>query len=128
MSKIRRDLDYLRDIDEAIGRILEYTAGFTWVEYLGDIKTQDAVIHNLEVIGEATKSLSDDIRSRHPEVPWRDMMGTRDRLTHHYFGINQEIVWQIIEQNLQRLQNQISQIVSAFSIGDSLIGPLHPCP
>ncbi len=119
MSKIRRDLDYLRDIDEAIGRILEYTSGLTWVKYLSDIKTQDAVVHNLEIIGEATKSLSEDIRSQHPEVPWRDMMGTRDRWTHHYFGINQEIVWQIVEHDLLRLQNQIDKIISDLSIRDS---------
>ena len=88
-----------------------------WDEYLGDIKTQDAVVRNLEVIGEATKSLSDDIRSQHPEVPWRDMMGTRDRLTHHYFGINQEIVWQIIEHDLPGLQNQIVQVIRIFQSG-----------
>jgi uncharacterized protein with HEPN domain len=119
MSKTRRDLDYLRDIEDAIGRILDYTAGLTWVEYLQDYKTQDAVVHNLEVIGEATKSLSDEIRSQYPNIPWRDMTGTRDRLTHHYFGINQEIVWQIVEQNMPSLRNQIEHIVGVLSRGES---------
>ena len=95
MSRGRRGRDYLLDIEEAITRILAYTNGMGWDDYLNDYKTQDAVVHNLEVIGEATKNLSDEFRANHPDIPWRDMAGTRDHLTHHYFGINQEIVWQL---------------------------------
>ena len=66
MSKNRRERDFLLDIEDAINRILEYTAGMNWDEYLRDYKTQDAVVRNLEVIGEATKNLSDEFRDQHP--------------------------------------------------------------
>ena len=114
MSRIRRDIDFLLDIQDAVGRALEYTHGMTWEEYLQERKTQDAVVRNLEVLGEATKSLSDEFRTRYPSLPWRDMSGTRDRLIHHYFGINQEIVWQIVQQDLPVLKQQIDQVISDF--------------
>lgn len=99
------------DIEEAIRRILEYTEGISWEEYLRDFNTQDAVVRNLEVIGEATKNLSVEFRNQHPGIPWRDMAGARDRLTHHYFGVNREIVWQIVEQDLPGLKGQIEQMI-----------------
>ena len=119
MSKNRRERDFLLDIEEAIRRILEYTAGMNWDEYLRDYKTQDAVVRNLEVIGEATKNLSDEFLIQHPGIPWRDMAGTRDRLAHHYFGINQEIVWQIVEHDLPELIGQIEQVTRDAFGGDS---------
>ena len=117
MSNPRRELDFLRDIEEAIERILEYTASLTWEDFLRDHKTQDAVVRNLEVIGEATRNLSDDFRLQHPGIPWRNMVGTRDRLTHHYFGVNQEVVWQIVEQDLPGLKDKIAKLVTEFLKG-----------
>lgn len=111
MFKNRRERDFLIDIEDAISRILEYTAGMNWDEYLSDSKTQDAVVRNLEVIGEATKNLSDEFRDQHTRIPWRDMAGTRDRLMHHYFGVNQEVVWQIVEHDLPALKGQIEQVI-----------------
>ena len=119
MPKNRREQDFLLDIEDAIRRILEYTASSTWDEYLRDYKTQDAVVRNLEVIGEATKNLSEEFRNQHPDIPWRDMAGTRDRLTHHYFGINQEIVWQSVEHDLPGLKGQIEQVIRETHGGDS---------
>jgi uncharacterized protein with HEPN domain len=114
MLKNRRERDFLLDIEDAIRRILEYTAGMNWDEYLKDYKTQDAVVRNLEVIGEATKNLSDEFLNQHPGIPWREMAGTRDRLTHHYFGINQEIVWQIVKYDLPGLKGQIEELIRDF--------------
>jgi uncharacterized protein with HEPN domain len=118
MSRSRRNLDYLIDIQDAIDRSLEYTSGLTWEEYLKDRKTQDAVVRNLEVLGEATKNISDDLRLQFPQIPWREMSGTRDRLIHHYFGINQEIVWQIVQKDLPGLRQHISRVISQLSSGD----------
>jgi hypothetical protein len=115
MSRSRRELDYLYDIEDAVDRAISYTTGLSWEEYIKDYKTQDAVVWNLEVIGEASKNLPDEFRRQYPSIPWRDMMGTRDRLTHHYFGINQEIVWQIIQQDLPGLKKQIAQLIGDFS-------------
>ncbi len=119
MSANRRDIDYLRVIEDASNRIQEYAKNLSWLEYLQDHKTQDAIVHNLEVIGEATKSLSDYFRSKYPDIPWREMMGTRDRLTHHYFGVNQEIVWQIVQQDLPKLEPQIELIISNLAGKDA---------
>ena len=82
MSK-RADVDSLRDIQEAVRRIRMYTDAMTYDRFLADTKTQDAVIRNLEIIGEATKSLPIRLRGKYPGVPWKGMAGVRDRLIHH---------------------------------------------
>lgn len=84
--------DFLSDIQEAIHRVTAYTAGVTYEAFLADTKTQDAVIRNLEIIGEATKNLPADLRAKYPGMPWKGMAGVRDRLIHHYFGVNLDIV------------------------------------
>ena len=119
MSKSRRDLDYLLDILDAINRALEYTNGIIWEEYLQDRKTQDAVVRNLEVLGEATKKVSDQTRSINPSIPWREMSGTRDRLIRHYFGVNQEIVWQIVQDDLPVLRKQVEQLINDIRAGEA---------
>jgi uncharacterized protein with HEPN domain len=75
-----------------------------------DTKTQDAVIRNLEILGEATKNLSEELRNAHTNVPWKSMAGARDRLIHHYFGVNLDIVWQIVSTELSRVTEQPPQI------------------
>jgi len=111
MSKKRRDKDYLSDIQEAIRRIIAYTENLTADGFMGDHKTQDAVIRNLEVIGEATKNLSSSLRKKYPQIPWKDLAGVRDKLIHHYFGINDEIVWKIVEEQLPTLLPQIDEVL-----------------
>jgi uncharacterized protein with HEPN domain len=92
----RKDGDFLIDIQEAVRRAMNYTAGMVYEIFLSDTKTQDAVIRNLEIIGEATKNLSVEFRTRYPDVPWKSMAGARDRLIHDYFGVNLDIVWEIV--------------------------------
>ena len=111
MSK-RRDSDYLNDIREGIHKILTYTAELTYEQFMADIKTQDAVVRNLEIIGEATKKLSTHLRKSYPKVPWKDMMGMRDKMIHHYFGINYEIVWTISKKELADLLPQIEKFLT----------------
>ena len=96
----RTDGDLLSDIREAIHRITTYVTGMSYETFVGDIKTQDAVIRNLEIIGEATKNLSEQLRTEYADVPWKSMAGVRDRLVHHYFGVNLDIVWQIAAMEL----------------------------
>jgi len=107
----RRDKDFLLDIQEAVERIIRYTAGLSHDQFLRDTKTQDAVVRNLEVIGEATKNLSDAFVQAHPQIPWRNLAGLRDKLIHHYFGISWGIVWTIISEQLPELLAQIDRIV-----------------
>jgi uncharacterized protein with HEPN domain len=68
----------------------------TFEAFLRDTKTQDAVVRNLEIIGEAAKGLSGKVRERYPAVPWKGMAGVRDRLIHHYFGVSLDVVWEIV--------------------------------
>lgn len=107
----RADSDFLSDIQEAVRRIKAYTSPMTYERFLADVKTQDAVIRNLEIIGEATRGLSAQLRSKYPDVPWKGMAGVRDRLIHHYFGVNLDIVWDIVEIELPLLESQIEEIL-----------------
>ena len=104
MSK-RTDRDFLSDIREAIHRISTYVAGMSYETFVADTKTQDAVIRNLEIIGEATKNLSEQLRTKYPDIPWKSMAGVRDRLIHHYFGVNLDIVWQIATIELPQVSS-----------------------
>ncbi len=99
----RTDRDFLEHIREAAERASSYTEKMTSEEFLGDTKTQDAVIRNIEIIGEATKNLSDDLRDRHPEIPWKGLAGMRDRLIHQYFGVNLDIVWSVAKDELPEI-------------------------
>ncbi len=114
MSK-RSDKDWLADILEAIGKIEGYTQGYSLERFLEDGKTQDAVIRNLEVLGEATKQLSAELRKRHADIPWSAMAATRDRLVHGYFGINHNIVWQVFSEELPRIKPQLQSILETTS-------------
>jgi uncharacterized protein with HEPN domain len=105
----RTDQDCLRDVQEAIRRIAMFIAGITYEAFLGDIKTQDAVIRNLEIIGEAAKNVSAEVRTRYPDIPWKSMAGVRDRLIHHYFGVNLDIVWQIVSAELPKVASQLEK-------------------
>jgi uncharacterized protein with HEPN domain len=96
----RRDEEYLSDIREAIERIVTYVKGITYKGFLEDHKTQDAVIRNLQVIGEAAKKVSPATRRRLNGVPWREMSGIRDKVVHDYFGISIDIVWQVATRDL----------------------------
>jgi uncharacterized protein with HEPN domain len=107
MSK-RSDQASLSDIRESLQRITTYVAGMTYASFVADIKTQDAVIRNLEILGEATKNLTEELRAKYPAVPWHSMAGARDRLIHHYFGINLDIVWQIATVELPQVVSQLA--------------------
>lgn len=107
----RTDKEFLGDIQEAVRRIRVYTHEMTYNTFLSDTRTQDAVIRNLEIIGEATKKLSIGLRNRYPSVPWKEMAGARDRLIHNYFGVDLEVVWKISVDELSNLTLQITKIL-----------------
>lgn len=110
MSK-RIDTEFLSDIHEAVKRIVEYGSGLSYEAFLKDTKTQDAVIRNFEIIGEATKGLSVHLKQRYPHVQWSDVAKMRDKLIHHYFGVNIDVVWDIIEESLPEFYLQIEDIL-----------------
>ena len=109
MSK-RSDLDLLEDILICMDKIHKYIDGITYDGFENDSKTQDAIIRNIEVIGEAAKQLSDDIRQKYHNVPWKEIAGTRDRLIHGYFGVNIDIIWEIVTIDIPKLKTEIEEI------------------
>lgn len=102
MSK-RGDFELVCDIKEAIRRIGGYLTGTTYDKFLDDVKTQDAVVRNLEILGEAAKNVSAVFKKSNPSIPWKDLAGVRDKLIHHYFGVNLDIVWNISKEDLPDL-------------------------
>jgi uncharacterized protein with HEPN domain len=111
MSKKRRDKDFLGDIKEAMDLIASYSKGLTYKKFLADRKTQDAVVRNFEVIGEAAKNISSALKAKYPEIPWKSIAGLRDKLIHFYFGIDYKIVWNISKKELPKLSQQIKKII-----------------
>ena len=108
--------DYKVSVDdnlEAIAKIKRFTVGFDSKTFSDDEKTFDAVIRNLEVIGEAVKKIPEEIRTQYPTVEWKKIAGVRDILIHEYFGIDAEIVWDIIENKLPILESHVSQIAES---------------
>lgn len=105
-----RVADYLQHILEAIGNIQDYTAGMDLAAFMADRKTRDAVIRNLEVIGEACNNVAKNspaFASEHVEVPWSFAYEMRNALSHGYFTVDHAIVWQTIQQDLPTLKSQI---------------------
>ena len=109
MSK-RTDTDLLSDIREAIRRIQIYLGEISYEDFLDDSKTQDAVIRNIEIIGEAAKGVSEQVREAQQHIPWRNMAGMRDRLIHDYFGVNLDIVWQVVSEELPRIAASLTEM------------------
>ncbi len=105
----------MQDILEACRRVERYIFGLTYNDFLVDEKTQDAVVRNLEIIGEAAKNLPSELRKSHPSVPWRDMARMRDRLIHHYFGVNLDVIWEIITSDLPDVTPQIEGIIQELN-------------
>ena len=102
---------FLEDILEAIGKIRSYTAKSSLQGFSKDEKTVDAVVRNLEVIGEAVKNIPDDIRLKYPDVEWHKIISLRNILIHEYPGIDLETIWDIIENKLSPLEKQVKEIL-----------------
>ncbi|MBO0348181.1 DUF86 domain-containing protein [Phormidium pseudopriestleyi FRX01] len=103
-----RDLGlYLQDICVCIDKIKDYIEGMDYSEFVRDTKTLDAVVHNLLIIGEATKQIPDSLRQQYTEIPWRQVAGLRDVIVHTYFIVNPQIVWNIIHVELEPLYRTI---------------------
>ena len=101
---------YIDDIVMSIDRIFEYTEGYGFIDFKRDYKTVDAVIRNFEIIGEAAKNIPDGVKEQYPDVPWQEMYSLRNRISHGYFGIDYEIIWDIIVNHLPFNKEQILKI------------------
>ncbi len=110
MSK-RGDIELIFDIQESIVRIMSYAQGLSYSQFLKDSKTQDAIVRNFEILGEASKNLSRDFRSKHKNISWSEMARFRDKLIHGYSGISYDMVWEAVEERLPELSIQISELI-----------------
>ena len=107
----KKDKAYLRHIMDAISDIKRFTKGLTKEEFLENREKQYAVLRALEIIGEATKNVSKELKSEHPDVQWSDIARMRDRLIHQYFGVNLELVWATVKKSVPELEKQISEML-----------------
>ena len=103
----------LEDILEAVGRIRSYTLDLTLDAFRVDFKTFDAVVRNLEIIGEATKGIPDSVRLKYPEVDWNRIRALRNILIHEYFGVDAEIVWDVVQNKVTALEKLAQKILQA---------------
>jgi len=103
-----RDFEvYLEDIRQAIGKIQSYTVGLTRNAFDQDDRTIDAVIRNLQIIGEAAKAIPDSIRAGYPNVEWKKIAGLRDILAHQYFEVDLDIIWDVLQNKLPELDREL---------------------
>ena len=102
----------LDDILEAIDRVREYTTDISWDAFSSDRKTQDAVVRNLEIIGEAARNLPDEVKEQAPEIEWQKIIALRNILIHEYFGTNAKILWDVVTNKLDDLQNTCQKLLA----------------
>lgn len=101
---------YLQHIREAVQKIEAYTAGIDREEFKADGMRQDAVIRQMEIIGEASRQLSESFRENHASIPWPDIIGMRNRIAHDYMNVDLDIVWEVVHQDLPRLKSFLDNL------------------
>jgi uncharacterized protein with HEPN domain len=109
MSK--SDFVFLNHVLDAINQIEIYTSGLSYHQFSGDRLKQDGVIRQLEIIGEASRSLSDGFRAQHADLPWQQIIGLRNRLIHAYFDINLGIIWDIVQVDIPALKRGVGSLL-----------------
>ena len=110
-SAERTFIHFLEDIEESIIKIQNYTVSYNYEKFKEDEKTVDAVIRNLEIIGEASNKIPKRIKEMYSSVPWDEMYRMRNKAIHEYFGVDHEIIWSIITNSLPENLNQIKEIL-----------------
>lgn len=108
---MKDDKVYIQHILESIELIEQYVAENTKDSFISQPQLQDAVLRRLEIIGEATKNVSADVKEQHPDVPWRLMAGMRDILIHHYFGVDIDLVWNTVKKDLPQVKQLLEAIL-----------------
>ena len=109
------DTVYLRHIIDAFLQIERYTNGVTYEEFLSNSLLQDAVIRQLEVMGEAARNLSADLQNEYPAIPWRQMISLRNRMIHAYFNVNLQIIWEIIQGDIPNLKQDMMRVLETLN-------------
>ncbi len=103
--------DYLDDIVESIDDIQEFIEGYSFEAFIADKKTFNAVVRSIEIIGEASTKIPQDVCDKAPDIPWAKMKGMRNRLAHEYFGINRETLWKTANEDVPRLKAGVENLL-----------------
>ena len=103
---------YLKHILDSIERIELYTTGVSELDFFNKSLIQDGVIRQLEIIGEAVKNVSNELREQYNLIPWRDIAGMRDKLIHHYFGVDIGLIWVTIQNDIPFIKDEITKVLS----------------
>ena len=109
--KKRTIADYIQDIIDTVDLAILFVEGMTFEDFCQDTKTILAIERAIQIIGEAAKKIPESIRKQYPEIPWRNITGMRDKVTHEYFGINLKLLWDTTTQNLPQLKILMPQIL-----------------
>ena len=112
---VRSPASYLSEIISSMDKIERYITGLSYDEFILREETIDAVERNIEKIGEAAAAIPDDVRNRHPEVPWKTIVGLRNKVIHHYFAVDHEVIWQIVTKNIPATRGKIAEILLEYS-------------
>jgi len=115
MKKERSHQDYLTDMLDAMSKARQFVAGMSFEQFSTDDKTVYAVIRALEIVGEATKKIPPEVRALRPNIPWREIAGMRDKLTHDYFGVNVSVIWKTVGEDLPSLEEGIRSLLDEHS-------------
>ena len=113
---MKDNLVYLRHIFDAISQVEEYLTKIGYEEFTKNRMIQDAVIREIEIMGEATKRLTEEIKEIYSDIPWKKIAGTRDKLIHDYFGVDIDAVWDTASKDLPDLKKQIKEIIDTINI------------
>jgi uncharacterized protein with HEPN domain len=104
------DLAYIDHILDCIRKIQRFIKGVSYIEFSNDELVQDAIIRNIEIIGEASKKISPDTKKTYFEIPWKEITGMRDKLTHDYLGVDTKVVWKTIKEDIPSLKRLLKEI------------------
>lgn len=108
------DSAFIEHILDSINAVEEFSKGMNKKELISNRMKQSAIVREIEIIGEAVKNISEELKKKHKEVEWKEIAGTRDKMIHHYFGVDPDIVWSIIKINLPDLKRKILKIKKLF--------------
>lgn len=109
---------YFNDILECCDNVQEYTAGQSFEQFSDDKKTIDAVVRNLEIIGEAVKNIPTELLQKQPGIEWKQIARFRNNVIHRYFGVRIPIVWNILQQEIELLRTAVQKLLDEYSAGD----------